>query len=235
MPSPSPATSITPGVYVVLILSCAFYARPASTLQKPRLIFWLTYLLRLYAVYRLLIAFTSAVFRPKLTWEQEQNNICYRCICSHINPQEQVRGHRTVSYLLPGTSYASVSYTRELPYFRCMPAARHRDSTPDSRRVCLCSWLPWGSYGAGSPTAVVFSRELVSCGNGGTLSRSWVYTRGHVSSVCTLGLFTCAPSSYRGIIVRLKAGKRSKFRTYFYFIWLSDFPGTPAHLSYHGL
>ena len=37
-----------------------------------------------------------------------------------------------------------------------MAAGRHSDSTPDSRRVRLCSRLPCGSYGAGSPTAVVF-------------------------------------------------------------------------------
>ena len=78
--------------------------------------------------------------------------------------------------------------------FHCMPAGRHSDSIPDSRRVHLCSRLPCGSYGAGSPTAVICSRELVSCGNGGTLCRSWVDTRGHVSVVCTLDHFTCAPS-----------------------------------------
>ena len=48
-----------------------------------------------------------------------------------------------------------------------MPAGRHSDSTPDSRRVRLYSRLPCGSYGAGVPTAVVCSRELVSCGDGG--------------------------------------------------------------------
>ena len=54
--------------------------------------------------------------------------------------------------------------------FDCMPAGRHSDSSPDSKRVRLCSRLPCGSYGAGSPTAVVVcSRELVSCGNGGTM------------------------------------------------------------------
>ena len=53
--------------------------------------------------------------------------------------------------------------------FHCMPAGRHCDSTPDSRGVRLYSRLPCGSYGAGSPTAVVCSRELVSCGDGGTL------------------------------------------------------------------
>ena len=53
--------------------------------------------------------------------------------------------------------------------FHCMPAVRHSDSTPDSRHVSPCSRLPCGSYGAGSPTAVVCSRELVSCGDGGTL------------------------------------------------------------------
>ena len=50
----------------------------------------------------------------------------------------------------------------------CIPAGRHSDSIPDSRRVRVCSRLPSGSYGAGSPTAVVCSREVVSCGNGGT-------------------------------------------------------------------
>ena len=86
-----------------------------------------------------------------------------------------------------------------LLFFHCVPAGRHSDSTPDSRCVRLCSRLPCGSYGAGSPTAVVCSRELVSCGNGGTLCRSGVDIRGHVSSVCTLDHFTCAPSSYRAI------------------------------------
>ena len=83
-----------------------------------------------------------------------------------------------------------------------MPAGRHSDSTPDGRRVRLCSRLPYGSYGAGSPTAVLCSRELVSCGNGGTLCRSWVDTHGHVSSVCTLDQFTRAPSSYRAFLRR---------------------------------
>ena len=53
--------------------------------------------------------------------------------------------------------------------FHCMPAGRHSDSAPDSRRVRLCSRLPCGSYSAGRSTAVVCSRELVSLGNGGTL------------------------------------------------------------------
>ena len=56
-----------------------------------------------------------------------------------------------------------------LLFFHCMPTSRHSDSTPDSRRACLCSRLSCGSYGAGSPAAVVCSRELASCGNGGTL------------------------------------------------------------------
>ena len=81
-----------------------------------------------------------------------------------------------------------------------MPTARHSDSTPDSRRICLCSRLPCGSYGAGSPTAVVYSRGLASCGNGVTLCRSSVDTCGHVGSVCTLDHFTCAPSSYRAFV-----------------------------------
>ena len=51
--------------------------------------------------------------------------------------------------------------------FHCMLAGRHSDSTPDSRRVRLYSRLRCGSYGgAGSPTAVVCSRELVSCRDG---------------------------------------------------------------------
>ena len=80
--------------------------------------------------------------------------------------------------------------------FHCMPAGRHSDSTPDSRRVrLLYSRLPCGSYGAGSPIAVVCSRDLVCCGNGGTPCCSWVDARGHMSSVCTLDLFTCAPPS----------------------------------------
>ena len=49
-----------------------------------------------------------------------------------------------------------------LLFIHCMPAGRHSDSTPDSRRVRLFSRLPCGSYGAGSPTAVVCSGELVS-------------------------------------------------------------------------
>ena len=51
--------------------------------------------------------------------------------------------------------------------FHCMPVGRQSDSTPDSRRARLCSRLPCGSYGAGSPTAVVCSFELASCGDGG--------------------------------------------------------------------
>ena len=58
--------------------------------------------------------------------------------------------------------------------FHRMPAGRHSDSTPDSRRVRLYSRSPCGSYGAGSPTAVVCSRELVSYGDGGTLCCSRV-------------------------------------------------------------
>ena len=53
--------------------------------------------------------------------------------------------------------------------FHYMPAGLHSDGTPDSRRVRLCSRLPCGSYGSDSPTAVVCSREFVSCGNGGTV------------------------------------------------------------------
>ena len=50
------------------------------------------------------------------------------------------------------------------------PTDHHSDSTPDSKRVRLCSQLRCGSYGTGSPTAVVCSRGLVCCcGNGGTL------------------------------------------------------------------
>ena len=49
-----------------------------------------------------------------------------------------------------------------LPFFHSMPAGRQSDSTPHSRRVRLCSQLPCGSHGAGSLTAVVCSRELVS-------------------------------------------------------------------------
>ena len=52
--------------------------------------------------------------------------------------------------------------------FHCMPAGRHSDSTQDSGRVCLRSRIPRGSYGAGSPTAVICSRELVGCGNWGS-------------------------------------------------------------------
>ena len=76
-------------------------------------------------------------------------------------------------------------------------------STPDSRLIRLCSRTPpCGSYGPGSPTAVAYSRKLVSCGNGGTLCRSELI--GHVSSVRTLDHFTCnsAPSSYRAILGR---------------------------------
>ena len=43
------------------------------------------------------------------------------------------------------------------------------DSNPDSRLVGVCSRLPCGSYGAGIPIAVGCGRELVSCGNWGTL------------------------------------------------------------------
>ena len=90
--------------------------------------------------------------------------------------------------------------------FHCMPAGRHSDSTPDSRRIRRYSrLLPCGSYGACSPTAVVCSRELVSCGNGGTLCCSWVDTRGLLSSVCTLDLFTCAPFSISCVFLGGKA------------------------------
>ena len=41
---------------------------------------------------------------------------------------------------------------------------RHSDSTPDSRRVRMCSRLPCGSYGAGSPTAVAASWLVVGTG-----------------------------------------------------------------------
>ena len=44
-----------------------------------------------------------------------------------------------------------------LLFFHCMPADRHSDSTPERRRVRLCARLPYGSYGAGSSTAVVCS------------------------------------------------------------------------------
>ena len=54
-------------------------------------------------------------------------------------------------------------------FFHCMPAGRHADSTIDSRRVRMCSRLPSGSQGAGSTTAVVCGRVLVSGGNGKTL------------------------------------------------------------------
>ena len=60
----------------------------------------------------------------------------------------------------------------DCPFFQCMPTGRHSGSTPDIGRVRLCSRLPCGLHGAGSPTSVVCSRELVSCGNGGTLCRS---------------------------------------------------------------
>ena len=63
----------------------------------------------------------------------------------------------------------SLWFLVRLLLFHCIPAGRHSDSTPDSRRVRLCSRLPCGSYGAGSPTVVVCSRESVGCGNGGNL------------------------------------------------------------------
>ena len=53
--------------------------------------------------------------------------------------------------------------------FHYMAAGRQSDSTPDTKYVRLCSRFRCGSYGAGSPTAVVCSRELVSCGNRGNL------------------------------------------------------------------
>ena len=67
---------------------------------------------------------------------------------------------------------------------------RLSDSIPDSKRVRLRIRLPCGSYGAGSPTAVVCGRNLVSCGNGGTRCRSRVETRGQVNSVCTFWIIS---------------------------------------------
>ena len=116
--------------------------------------------------------------------------------------------------------------------FHCMPAGRHCDSTPDSRRVRLYSRLPCGSNGARSRSTVVCSRELVSCGNGGTLSCSRVDTRGHVSSVCTLDLFTCAPSSVSCVFRRESVVFSGRILISFGF---SDLPRAPAPLCDHGL
>ena len=75
-----------------------------------------------------------------------------------------------------------------------MPAGRHFDSflKTKSRRVCLCSRFPCGLYGAGSPAAVVFSRELVICGNGDTMPLLSEYTRPCVSSLHIGSLPLCA-------------------------------------------
>ena len=58
-------------------------------------------------------------------------------------------------------------------------------------------------------------------------------TRGHVSSVCALDLFTCAPSSsYRAF----QAGKRNISRTNFDLVFgISDLPTAPAPLGDRGL
>ena len=77
-----------------------------------------------------------------------------------------------------------------LVFFHCMPAGRHSDSTPHSRRVRLCSRLPCGSCSAGNPPAVVCSREFISCGNGGTLRRCLLDSRGHVISACAHGIIS---------------------------------------------
>ena len=122
----------------------------------------------------------------------------------------------------------------------CMPAGRHSNSTPDSRRVCLYSRLPCGSYGAGSLTSVVCSRELVSCGNVGTLCCSGVDTRGHVSSVYTLDLFTCAPFSvscvFRREISCVFSQESVVFPGQFFFSFgFSDLPRAPGLFCDHGL
>ena len=62
-----------------------------------------------------------------------------------------------------------LGFSVRLLLFHCMFAGRHSNSTPDSRRLRLCSRLPCGSHSAGCSTTVVCSRELVSCGNGVSL------------------------------------------------------------------
>ena len=76
-----------------------------------------------------------------------------------------------------------------------MPAGGNSDSNPESRRVRLCSQLPCGSYGAGNPSAVVCSRESVSCGNGGIPCRigGWIPAAMFTSSVGTFDHFICEP------------------------------------------
>ena len=62
--------------------------------------------------------------------------------------------------------------------FHCMSAGRYSDSTPDSRRVPLRvpDYRAFRTVQAAlqTTTAVVSSREFVSCGNGGTLIFVWI-------------------------------------------------------------
>ena len=127
-------------------------------------------------------------------------------------------------------------YLVRLLFFQCIPAGRHSDSIPDSRRVRLCSRLPCGSYGAGSPTAVVAcSRELVSCGNGGTVVE-WIPARPCEFSLHFLDHFTCAPScSYcaffrrESILIIVFPGR------ILISLGFSDLPRARAPLCDHGL
>ena len=109
----------------------------------------------------------------------------------------------------------------------------HSDSTPDRRRVPLCvhDYRAFRTVQAAlqTATAVVSKHELVSCGTGGTLCCRWVDTRGHVSSVCALISFQCAPSS------RVFLGGNASSQPNFDFLWFSDLPRAPAPLCDHGL
>ena len=120
-------------------------------------------------------------------------------------------------------------------FFHCLSAGRHSDSTPDGRRVPLSvhDYRAFRTVQAALQTAiaVVSSHELVSCGTGGTLCCRWVDTRGHVSSVCALISFQCAPSS-RVFLGGNASCLPAEFR---FFYGFSDLPRTPAPLCDHGL
>ena len=120
-----------------------------------------------------------------------------------------------------------------LGYLGLLWVPKFRRKQEKSKNKSQLISLSSGTHRArGSPTAVVCSRELVSCGDGGTLCCSWVDTRGHVSSVCTFDLFACAPFSVSCVFRRESV----------VFPWrilislgFSNLPRAPAPLCDHGL
>ena len=110
-----------------------------------------------------------------------------------------------------------------------MPACRHSDSTPDSRRVRLCSRLPCGSYGAGSPTAVVCGRELGSCMEKLYSVVEWILAANfclHIGSFHLCAFFVSC------VFGRESAVFPERILISFVF---SDVPRAPAPLCDHGL